>query len=113
MLRVHRLLVSVVICCCLIGCDLFGWPSTPFDHVVWLRTADASRYVMVRDIVDRQLLVGRTREQVEELLGPPGFGSPGYITYIVKVDSPVVTILDVRFATTEPHGVERVFTRSL
>jgi hypothetical protein len=49
---------------------------------------------MVRDLVDRQLLVGRTREQVEELLGPPGFGSPGYITYIVKVDSPVVTILD-------------------
>jgi hypothetical protein len=66
----------------------------------------------VNDLVDRNVLNALTRNQVKALLGPASFDSPqypGYMTYVGKAD----TVLDVRFAATEPHLVEKAFSRQM
>ena len=108
----HKLMFGALVSCALAGCDPLGWPSKHFDHETWWTTPETSRYVMVNDLVDRKVLSGLTRDQVKALLGPASFdspGYPGYMTYVVKE----VTVLDVRFAATEPHLVEKVFSRQM
>ena len=108
-MRKWMLIVALVLCA-LAGCDPVGWPSKHFDRETWLKTPEASRHVMVKDLIDRKILDGLTRDQVKALLGIPSFdspGYPGYMTYVVKE----VSVLDIRFAASEPHLVERVFTR--
>jgi hypothetical protein len=108
----RKLIFGAVVSFALAGCDPLGWPSKHFDHETWLRTPETSRYVMVNDLVDRKVLNGLARDQVKALLGPASFDSleyPGCMTYVVKE----VSVLDVRFAATQPHLVEKVFSRQM
>lgn len=61
---------------------LIVWPSKPveeaipFDRTVWLENPSSqyghhARYLMVENLLDEHGLVGMSREEVEELLGPP------------------------------------------
>jgi len=108
----RKLMVGALVSCAVVGCGPLGSSSKHFDHETWLTTPETSRYVMVNDLVDRKVLNALTRDQVKALLGPPSFGSPeypGYMTYVVKVD----TVLDVRFAATDQHLVEKAFSRQM
>jgi hypothetical protein len=57
----------------LLGCsrDVDSWPNTKFDSVEWHASREESRYVFVRDLIDRRLLIGKSEAAVRELLGPP------------------------------------------
>jgi hypothetical protein len=78
------------------------WPSDRFDSARWRSTKQDQRYRMVNDLMNRHLLIGLDRTQVEALLGPAGSWGLGrnYCTYVVKVGGGgfnQVFIVDVGF----------------
>ena len=84
----------------LAGCgqEWTRWPATKFDQAKWTQTADDQRYVFVRDLVDSKKLPGLSKEHVIDMLGKPSFdNNDDYATYVVKVASGSVYVLDIRF----------------
>jgi outer membrane protein assembly factor BamE (lipoprotein component of BamABCDE complex) len=63
-----------------------SWESELFHRQSWQASAEGKRYRFVNDLLERNLVIGKTREQVAALLGAPGFVSPDkrYVTYVVK-----------------------------
>jgi len=108
----RKAMIGALVCCALAGCEPVVPPSKHFDRETWLATPGTSRYVMVNDLVNRKVLIGMTRDQVNTLLGPASFDSPEYPRYMTYVVEDL-TVLDVRFAAAEPHLVERVFPRQM
>lgn len=64
------------------------WPERTFTSSEWIRTPPAGRYVFVQDILRRQLLIGKTFDEVTGLLGKPtndGRTQPErYVEYLVQ-----------------------------
>jgi hypothetical protein len=78
------LLVTAVIS----SCDT---PSRKFDSIEW-KSGDASvRGGMAHDIMDRQLLDGKSRTEIEGLLGKPDYQETDWYGY------KVITIARCRF----------------
>ena len=53
--------------------DLFqdqGHPDVDFEVELW-QTADSIRYAMQEDLIDSEILIGKTRNEVIEMLGYP------------------------------------------
>lgn len=74
--------------------------NEPFQAAAWKHTSEMDRHVFVDDLVERQLLIGETAEEVKEMLGPPSSGaSQTQISYLVGPGKwfsfDAVTILDV------------------
>lgn len=72
-----RISVTVKITLCLVALSLLSACSAPtpqpFDSKKWLSGDDSVRGSMVQDIKDRRLLEGKTKGEVEQLLGKPDF----------------------------------------
>lgn len=62
------------------------WPDLVFTSEKWKTVAQDERYVFWNDIDRRRLLVGKTRDEVVQLLGKPDSDAPdsGRLTYVVK-----------------------------
>lgn len=72
----------------------------PFQPDAWKRASEMERHVFVKDLVARGVLVGKTADEVKELLGPPSPGaSETQISYLVgpgaRFSFDAITILDV------------------
>lgn len=63
-----------------------NWPKETFSQERWRTVPAPERYKLVRDLFDRQLLVGKSSVDVESLLGKPTYASPdgSYWLYTVK-----------------------------
>jgi len=69
------LLLTVITSPILYGLIIIGWvtvssyyPNRRFNAKAWFADSD-SRYEYTHDLIDRKLLIGKTRRQVEQLLG--------------------------------------------
>lgn len=62
------------------------WPDLAFTAEKWKTVAQDERYVFWNDIDRRRLLIGKTRDEVMQLLGKPDSDAPdrGRLTYVVK-----------------------------
>ncbi len=77
------------------------YPTRNFDETVW-RTDKEKRYEMTSDIIDRELLIGKTKEEIEKTLGGDyfkyneshwGYGV-GFVPGLFNIDP---DILDIHF----------------
>jgi hypothetical protein len=61
------------------------WPGLAFASEKWKAAARYERYIFWNDIDRRQLLIGKTREDVVQLLGPPDSEEKGRrLGYVIK-----------------------------
>ena len=85
----------------LVGCDSSPstWPVSQFDSAAWRRTKEENRYVFTRDLIESRKLIGRSKQQVIDLLGRPSYDSPedDYMTFVVRSDNTGVFIMGIRF----------------
>lgn len=65
----------------LIGCSSGEHPHRPFDSEGWKSGDDEIRGQMVHDLLERKLLVRKTKKEVIKLLGQPDEEDPRFITY--------------------------------
>jgi hypothetical protein len=75
-----------------------------FETLNWKATPEAERFVFVDDIVRSNILIGKTKAEIIELLGKPSSTSEeppeDSLTYVVKVGGrgfDKVYFLDIRF----------------
>jgi outer membrane protein assembly factor BamE (lipoprotein component of BamABCDE complex) len=63
-----------------------SWPRTEFNATQWKASRDTERYVFAHDIIQKRLLEGKTREQVQEILGAPTTvdTSSRQLSYLIK-----------------------------
>lgn len=96
------------------GDQTSNWPSKNFESTKWMQTKEVERYIFTRDLREKKVLLGLTKSEVVALLGVPSSEPEGasYFSYVVKADSGVVHILDVRLSETEPRVVNAVLVRS-
>ncbi len=93
-----------------------SWPCEPFSAENWRNTPGTGRYVFWKDLRSRGLLLGLSRQDVIELLGPPDSDQGVYVTYILKGRDPreytldSVYFIDVGFDSS--GRVARAFIRS-
>lgn len=84
---IAKILVSLVIVMMLPSCgDTGDWPKERFDSQRWRQTSEAGRYVFAKDLIEQKLLIGKTRQEVVDLLGAPSSESavPPAIAYLIK-----------------------------
>jgi hypothetical protein len=100
----------------LMGTPYTGRKEIPFDQRAWLAGMDdeeGSRYLMLNDLLAKQPLVGCTREQVEELLGPltPPIGANGIWRYYLGPEPSLASVDSVYLGLTfSSEKVVRVLT---
>lgn len=96
------------------GDQVSSWPSKNFESAKWMQTKEVERYIFVRDLLEKKLLMGLTRSQVVALLGPPSSEPEGanYFAYVVKADSGVLHSLDVELSAIDPRVVNAVLVRA-
>ena len=115
--QINRIILVLLISHTLAGCgeDLKHWPTTRFDQAEWTQSDEKERFVFVRDLIKSKKLDGFTKQQVLDLLGKPSCDNihGEYITYIVKADSGIVSMLDIRFYNNREHKiVGKILVRS-
>ena len=106
-----------LVCAMLLGCgeNPDAWPTAAFDKDRWAKTEEEERFVFARDLVSTRRLEGMNRQEVVDLLGPPSYsdGKVDYVTYILKVSSGSLYLLEVRFKADERGSVvEKVLVRT-
>jgi hypothetical protein len=68
-----------------------SWKQQRFDSAVWKRpkaTRGDARRCMIRDLLHRDLLLGKSREEVIEMLGEPDSRREGDLAYYVRPSWP-------------------------
>jgi hypothetical protein len=105
------ILLVFIVCSC--GGPERYWPTEKFDTHSWKSSSESERHRFVKDIVASKVLIGKTKAQVTDLLGPssPSEPSSSLLHYVVKVGGygfDQVFTLAVRF---EGQIVEEVFIR--
>jgi hypothetical protein len=83
----------------------YGWPTNAFSSQKWKESAPKDRFVMVKDLLSSNALVGKGASEVEEMLGSPSYKSPrnDYWLYIVREAQPgelrfdAVVMVDIAF----------------
>jgi hypothetical protein len=58
-----------------------------FDSERWKKNANYDRERCVSDLIDRQLLVGLSEQQVINLLGKPDWKKPDYLGYEIRPET--------------------------
>ena len=95
-----KFILALVLCIVLVGCgeNPETWPVVVFDKSTWAKTPEENRFVFARDLIENKRLNGMTLREVIHELGPPSFSdnSSNYITYVLKVSSGNLYILDIR-----------------
>jgi hypothetical protein len=83
-----RPILACLLLCCVIGCEERpeDWPRERFESGRWKALPPESRFVMVNDLIASKILMGRSKQSVITLLGPPSFAASdgSYVTYVVK-----------------------------
>lgn len=106
-----KLLTSYLLLVLLIGCGnhVETWPEISFDQKKWMQANENNRYVYVKNLIKSERLKGLSKSEVVKILGSPSYENESeiYITYVVKADSAVVYILDIRF---NESGSKRIVT---
>jgi hypothetical protein len=73
----------------LLSADLRYWSEffspTPFEAPAWRSGGERERGAMVRDLIDRELLIGKTRAEAIEILGPPEDESDERLLYVIDI----------------------------
>jgi len=80
------ILSSVCIFLIIIGIIIIGVPllkEKDFDGELWIRGDEKVRGKMVRDLIRKKTLDGRTKDEVVDLLGPPTV-SDGVLIYTIE-----------------------------
>ncbi len=104
-----RVMLFIFVALCLMACSEQGsWPNRSFSSEAWKHTPEEQRYELVNDLLRKQLLDGKSRAQVMELLGSPDSEAqdPRMLAYVVKSGSNSfnqVFILDIRFRESWDH----------
>lgn len=80
-----KLIVQISLVIFLYGCGPTKEDAEKFEFSKW-KTDEHSRYTMVNDIIENDLLLGKSKEEVLQLLGNPTEDGPcdnciGYSTY--------------------------------
>lgn len=80
-----KLIVQLSLLLLLISCDTSIKENEKFEATKW-NTNEYSRYTMVNDLIDNELLIKKSKEEVIQLLGNPSENGPcknciGYSTY--------------------------------
>ncbi len=101
----------------LVGCgeNPAAWPAVTFDKAKWATTEDEKRFVFARDLIEQKRLHGMSKQEVVDVLGSPSFADSRalYVTYVLKVSSGNLYILDVRFKQRDKMlVVDDVFVRA-
>ena len=95
-----KFILAFVLSIVLVGCgeNPETWPVVVFDKSTWAKTPEENRFVFARDLIENKRLNGMTLREVIHELGPPSFSdnSSNYITYVLKVSSGNLYILDIR-----------------
>ena len=103
----------------LLGCGIDdGWPEEKFTSEKWKAQAPNKRYPLVRDLIRSRVLERKSADEVEQILGSPGYRSPdgSYWLYTVQNrDSGVggfnaVAMINVDFD--ESRKVSRLYLRT-
>lgn len=82
-MRIAPKVLIILFCAFLFGCD-FKTNNLKFDSEKW-KTADLrTKGRMSRDLRDSNLLIGKTKSEVENLLGKPKFDGENW-TYTIDV----------------------------
>ncbi len=81
---VRFLLIGLVLCLplYLFGCTENS-PPRAFDQQVWKTAGDRVRGQMAQDLIDKKILIGKTRKQVINLLGRPDEEDKQFVTYLI------------------------------
>jgi hypothetical protein len=64
-----------------------GWPRQRFSQDAWASAPPEARYVFFKDLRDREVLAGMSRQEVLNLLGTKDQTAPvgaPYLSYVVK-----------------------------
>lgn len=81
MTHLNPRIALLIVCFLLNGCSL---GHDKFDSEKW-KVADASaRAPMVNDLIERKLVIGKTKDEVVELLGLPDKSEPKWYKYYVR-----------------------------
>lgn len=102
-MKMTKLLVMLGMLACISACsDQNYWPHTTFSPESWKNTSESERYIFVNDLLQRQLLLGKNKAQIIELLGSPSeeLIESHSIIYLVKSGGnsfDQIFILDIRF----------------
>jgi hypothetical protein len=98
----HKFIVFVTLVTGVIGiagCIIFGSSKdlskpapqvidyTRFDSERWKKNANYDRERCVSDLIDRQLLMGLSEQQVINLLGTPDWKKPDYLGYEIRPET--------------------------
>lgn len=73
-------------------CQVQNWPHESFTSGKWKKTQKTARYRFVQSLLDSPEIVGKTREYVVDLLGPPDGNYKDYVSYIVREFDPAECI---------------------
>jgi hypothetical protein len=65
-----------------------SWPDETFSSERWKAAEEEKRFVFWKDLSRRRLMEGRTRAELYDLLGRPGWESREQVSYIVKLRDP-------------------------
>ncbi|HET7831610.1 MAG TPA: hypothetical protein VFK88_01465 [Gallionella sp.] len=108
-----RVILFIFVMLCFMACSEQGsWPNRSFSSETWRNTPEEQRYELVNDLLRKQLLDGKSKAQVTELLGSPDSEAqdPRMLTYVVKTGGSSfngsfnqVFILDIRFRESWDH----------
>lgn len=55
--------------------------QVPFEAAAWREGTDAARLSMIEDLRASRVMLGKTREELERLLGPPSVVGFGYLAW--------------------------------
>ena len=80
------------------------WPDLVFTSEKWKAVAQDERYVFWNDIDRRRLLIGKTRDEIVQILGTPDSDASdrSRVTYVIKgaqgeYNMNFIYLLDIRF----------------
>jgi hypothetical protein len=85
---------SMFIFLIIIGFLIIGIPllkEKDFDVELWIRGDEKVRGKMVRDLIKKRTLDGRTKDEVIDLLGPPAV-SDGVLIYTIEKEHSFLSI---------------------
>ena len=83
--KILLITVSIIVTIFLGLYVLFSQPQMEFDSLLWKNGDMATRGSMVKDLESRQILIGKSREEVRNILGSPGQEKPDYWSYDVDI----------------------------
>lgn len=83
--RAILLAIFIALAGCNPSCDVSDWPKAPFSSSAWSSADSRERYKYVRDLIDKHIQQGNSKQHVYTLLGRPDYEAMdgSYVTYVI------------------------------